>query len=84
MESEGVVKLLLPVASAVPPVAAAYQSMVSPVPGVAVRVNAPVPQFDPFVPVGAAGNALTVVVTIELVRLLQPVPALMTALNSVV
>ena len=56
VESEGVVKLLLPVASAVPPVAAAYQSMVSPVPGVAVRVTVPVPQMDALEPVGVAGT----------------------------
>ena len=50
------------VASADPPDAAAYQSMVSPAPGVAEIVTVPVPQRDPFVPVGAAGGVHAVAV----------------------
>lgn len=43
---DGVVKLVLPLANADPPDAAAYQSIVSPVPGVAESDKVPVPQRD--------------------------------------
>ena len=48
---------MLAVARAEPPVAAAYQSMTSPVPGVAEIVTAPVPQRDAPVAPGKTGFA---------------------------
>ena len=58
----GVVNEVTPVppVKTVPPVAAAYQSMVSPVPAVDVIVTVPVPQRDWFPAVGAVGKELTV------------------------
>ena len=60
----GVVNEVTPVPpdNTVPPVAAAYQSMVSPVPGVAPKETVPVPQREPGVPVGADGVAATTTV----------------------
>ena len=60
----GVVNDVTPVppVNTAPPDAAAYQSMVSPEPGVADRLTVPVPHLEPAVPVGAFGNAFTVVV----------------------
>ena len=62
----GVVKLVTPVppARGLPPVAALYQSMVSPVPTVAVSVTVPVPHLvkGPAPATGAAGTATTVAV----------------------
>ena len=52
----GVVKVVEPDKSAVPPLAAAYQSIVSPAPGVAEMVTVPVPHLDPPVPAGADGK----------------------------
>ncbi len=53
---DGVVKEDVPLAKADPPDATAYQSIVSPEPGVAERVTVPVPQRDPLVTVeGAEG-----------------------------
>ena len=49
-----------PLLKAVPPVEAAYQSMVSPAPGVALNEIVPVPQREPAVPVGADGKATAV------------------------
>ena len=60
-------------ASAVPPVADAYQSMVSPVPALAEIFTVPVPHLDPFVPVGTEGIMLIVAVTTVLVADTQPV-----------
>jgi hypothetical protein len=58
----GVVKEVEPLVETVPPVEAAYQSMVSPDPGVALNETVPpVPQREPAVPVGADGTAFTVV-----------------------
>ena len=67
----GVVKLVTPVppASGDPPVAAAYQSIVSPVPTVAVKTTVPVPHLakGPAPATGTAGAALIVAVTVALV-----------------
>jgi hypothetical protein len=60
---DGVVKDVLPESKSVPPVAAEYQSIVSPAPGVAEIVTVPVPQRDPGVPLGDAGKGLIVAVT---------------------
>ena len=66
VEILGVVKLSVPVppARTVPPVAAAYQSIVSPVPTVAVRLTVPGPHLakGPVPATGAVGAALTVAV----------------------
>jgi hypothetical protein len=63
----GVGKLVTPVppVRGDPPVAAAYQSMVSPVLTIAVRVTVPVPHLakGPGPAVGAGGTAMTVAVT---------------------
>ena len=45
-----------------PPVGTAYQSIVSPAFGVAEIFTVPVEHLEPFVPLGADGNAFTVVV----------------------
>ena len=66
---------VVPEVSALPPVAAAYQSTVSPAPAVADIVKVPAPQRDAGVPVGAAGSAFTVAVTALLVEM-QPVVVL--------
>ena len=55
---EGVVKLALPDNRSVPPNAASYQSMVSPLPGVAVIVTGPVPHLLLLPAVGAEGKAI--------------------------
>ena len=55
-----VVKVVFPDSSEVPPVPAAYQSIVSPLPGVAVMDTIPVPQRALFPAVGADGLALIV------------------------
>ena len=71
----GVVKLVTPVppARGDPPVAAAYQSMVSPPPTVAEITTVPVPHLVKGPPaVGAAGAAVTVAVTAVLVADRQP------------
>ena len=57
---DGVVKLTLPESNAVPPVGAAYQSIVEPPGGVAVIGTVPVPHREAFPAVGAAGIAFTV------------------------
>ena len=71
----GVVKLVVPVppARTAPPDAAAYQSMVSPAPGVAEMVTVPVPHLAAPAPEGAAGRAFMVAVTAVLVAETQPV-----------
>ena len=70
---DGVVKLFEPVNNNVPPDAASYQSMVSPAPGVAEIFTVPVPHLELPVPVGAAGTAFTVAVTVALVAETHPV-----------
>ena len=68
------VKLVAPVDSAVPPVEAAYQSIVDPEAAVALMVTVPDPQTEPPVaPVGADGIVFTVAVTALLVDETQPV-----------
>ena len=49
-----------PLDKAVPPEAAAYQSMATPAPAVAEIVTAPFPQREALTAVGAVGSALTV------------------------
>lgn len=70
--STGVVKLVLPVASAIPPVAAAYQSIVWLEPGVAVNVTVPMPQRVLLVPAGATGIVMMLAVTAVLETEMQP------------
>ena len=55
-----------------PPEAAAYQSIVSPAPGVEVIVTVPVPHLAAPEPDGADGIALTVAVMAVLVAEVQP------------
>ena len=69
---------------AVPPVAAAYQSIVSPEPGVAVKVSVPFPHLLTPEPVGTEGKLFTVNVSVIVFTALHPVPAFTTALNKVV
>ena len=70
---EGLVNEVLPVNKAAPPEAAAYQSMVSPAPGVAVIVTVPVPHLAAPEPEGIAGTVLTVATTAVLVAAMQDV-----------
>ena len=65
-----------PLVNTVPPVFAAYQSIVEPVAGVADKVTVPVPHLDAEDTVGAAGKALTVILgaLFELIVEVQPVP----------
>ena len=67
----GEVKLVTPVppVKGLPPLAALYQSIVSPVPTVAVSVTVPVPHLvkGPAPATGAAGLAVTVAVMAVLV-----------------
>ena len=72
----GVVNDVVPVppARTAPPVAAAYQSIVSPAPALADIVTVPVPHLCPFTGLtGAAGTALIVAVTGVLVADIHPV-----------
>ena len=69
----GVVKVVEPDNKAEPPEAAAYQSIVSPVPGVAEIETVPVPHLDAPEPVGATGTVLTVATTAVLEEDTQPV-----------
>ena len=57
---EGVVKLLFPLHSSVPLVAALYQSITAPVEGVAESVTVPDPQRAPPVTEATVGNAAEV------------------------
>ena len=78
----GVVKEVVPVppASTAPPVAAAYQSIVSPAPTLADIVTVPVPHLAPSTGlIGAAGIGLTVAVTATLVVEVQPVVVFLTS-----
>ena len=72
VEIDGVVYDVLPVCKAVPPLEAAYQSIVSPDPGVAVIVTTPASQRLLFPAVGAVGNPFTVTVVVTVV--VQPLP----------
>ena len=76
---EGVVNVVVPVPPdrTVPPEAAAYQSIVSPAPGVADIVTVPVPQRDAGTAVGAAGSGFWVTVTAEEVTV-QPLAVTLT------
>ena len=77
----GVVKLVTPVppARGDPPVAAAYQSMVSPTGTVADKVTVPDPHLEALTgAVGAAGAEVTVAVTAVRVTETQP-PAVLLA-----
>ena len=70
------VKLVVPVplVSTEPPVASAYQSIVSPEPTLALIVTVPVPVLAPSTPdVGADGNGLTVIVTALVYEVSAPV-----------
>ena len=70
----GVVNDVVPLTNAAPPVAAAYQSIVSPAPTLAEIVTVPVPHLEPFTGlIGAAGSGFTVAVTGVLVDDTQPV-----------
>ena len=69
----GVVKDVDPLCNAEPPEAAAYQSIVSPPPGVAEIFTVPVPHLEPPVPEGAAGIEFTVATTAVLVAEKQAV-----------
>ena len=72
----GVVNEVTPVppASGLPPLAALYQSIVSPVPTVAVSVTVPVPHREkgPAPATGAAGAAVTVATIAVLIADTQP------------
>ena len=70
---DGLVNDVLPLNKAEPPEAAAYQSIVSPAPGVAVIVTVPVPHLAAPEPAGAAGTVLTVATTAVLVAARHPV-----------
>ena len=65
-------------ASADPPDAAAYHSIVAPAGGVAVSNTVPVPHVCPFVNVGFAGTAFTVAVTASRVAARHPVAVVTT------
>ena len=67
----------VPPAKGDPPVAAAYQSIVSPAPGVADIVTVPVPHLDAGTAVGALGLGFTVTVTSDEVTV-QPLAVTLT------
>ena len=69
----GVVKLVDPLNSSIPPVDASYQSTVVPAALDADIVTVPVPHLELPVPVGAAGTVFTVATTAVLVADIQPV-----------
>ena len=68
---EGVVNEVTPVppVNTLPPVAAAYQSTVSPAPTVALITTVPVPERLDDVPTGAEGTFVTVTVLVAVVIL---------------
>ena len=70
---DGVVKVVFPDRSRVPPVGESYQSTVSPAEGVAVIVTVPVPHLELLPAEGAEGTEFTVAVTVVLVAETQPV-----------
>jgi hypothetical protein len=63
----------LPLNNKVPPELAEYQSIVSPVAGVAEIVTVPVPHLCPSVPVGVVSSEFTVAFTAVLPEETQPV-----------
>lgn len=63
VDKVGVVNDGVPVAKAVPPDAVEYQSIVSPVPGVAEMLTVPAAHLEFAVPAGALGRGFTVSVT---------------------
>ena len=69
---DGVVNEVLPVANAVPPVEAAYQSIVSLVPGVEEMTTVPVPQRLPFTATGVVGVLVIDAATAVLLAETQP------------
>ena len=69
---DGVVNEVDELCNAAPPEEAAYQSMVSPVPGVAEIPTVPVPHLDAPVPPGATGTVFTVATTAVLVADIHP------------
>jgi hypothetical protein len=78
----GVVNDVVPVppANTAPPVAAAYQSIVSPAPTLADMTTVPVPHLEPLTGlVGAAGTVFTVAVTATLVAEVHPVVVFLTS-----
>ena len=70
---EGLLKEVLPTVSAEPPEAAAYQSTVSPAPGVAAMVTIPVPHLALPKPDGDEGTVFTVAITAVRVADIHPV-----------
>ena len=77
----GVVNDVVPVppARTAPPVAAAYQSIVSPAPTVPDMITVPVPHLELFIPVGEFGVGFTVAVTATLVAEVHPVVVFLTS-----
>jgi hypothetical protein len=76
----GVVKDVLPLNKTEPPVAAAYQSIVSPPPTLAEITTVPVPHLELLTGVfGAAGIVFIVAVTGALVAEIQPAADLVSA-----
>ena len=69
----------VPLVRIAPPVDAAYQSIVSPVPAEAERTTVPVPHLALFVPEGTEGIAFTVAVTAILLADRQPVVVFLTS-----
>lgn len=68
---EGVVNEVEPLNKGDPPDEAAYQSIVSPVPGVADMITVPAPHLAAPVPPGVTGLAFTVAVMAVLVAEMQ-------------
>ena len=77
----GVVNDVVPVppARTAPPVAAAYQSIVSPALTFADIATVPVPHLELFIPVGGFGIGFTVAVTATLVEEVHPVVVFLTS-----
>ena len=78
----GVVNDMTPDANTEPPVDAAYQSIVSPVPGVADIITAPVEHLEPSLPIGAL--EFTVAVTAVLEADKQPVKLILVSAKYIV
>jgi hypothetical protein len=66
----------LPLNNKVPPELAEYQSIVSPVAGVAEIVTVPVPHLEPAIPVGAVGDGFTTTIALPVIVLVQVVVVL--------
>ena len=77
----GVVNDVVPVppARTAPPVAAAYQSIVSPALTLADIATVPVPHLELIIPVGEFGIGFTVAVTATLVAEVHPVVVFLTS-----